>query len=257
MRRLQQRLHGVRTIILQKAQGLTHGRFWTIFFVLLVTSSAVFADVIKFTEEELPRESVLPIFDNPEAVKQKYVPFENRSEIGVWGGFTTNDPINNTIAVGGEYKYHLTDFHAVGVVGSYHFISQTQYVQQLINQVPGASAIPFSLSSSPLYSLFGEYEFTPYYGKISITKQGVMNLAVSFSAGAGMLAQSSSAGTQSGFGFSFGLNQRLFFTRNLGLKIDLKALFYNQTDIIPVTPQTKLFTNVLIGLGAVYLLPSL
>lgn len=235
----------------------TLGIFSFLAFICLFSISLhAETDVIKFSEQELPRESVLPVFDNPEAVKSRHVPFSNRVELGIFGGATVNDPFYNTFPIGGSVAYHFNDLHAFAIVGSYHIQQQTQYVPQ-IQALNGGAGIPFTASSSPQMMVMGEYEFTPYYGKISITKQGTMNLSISMTASGGFISQTSSLETDNGFGFGLGLNQRLFFTRNFGLKIDGKAIFYNQYDVVPQTPQKKLFTNIWIGLGLIYLLPSL
>src|SRR4051812_29530300 len=52
------------------------GFFAAILFILLATfaSKSVYAsEVVEFPEEELARESVVPIFDQPEAVKKRLV----------------------------------------------------------------------------------------------------------------------------------------------------------------------------------------
>ncbi len=224
--------------------------------LVLTISGIAKAETIKFKEEELARESVLPVFDQPEAVKRKLVPFSGRVELEAYVGATLNDPFFNTYPLGGGVSYHLNEFHALGIVGAYHITQQSQYVAQ-IQTLPGGSTIPFNASPVLQYFAFGEYEFTPYYGKISLTKQGVMNMTISGTLGAGFVGLTSAAGSDSGFGFSGGLNQRLFFTRNFGIKADLKAFFYQQNDIVQVTPSKKLFTNLMVTLGVVYLLPSL
>lgn len=225
---------------------------------LLLFSQTLFAETIQFTEEELPRESVVPIFDQPEAVKKRYVPFDGRFEAGGFIGALLNDPFYTSYPMGAELRYHFHDMHAFGIVGTYNLRQKSTYIDQIRRQVPSTSAVPFESSPTPDFTVWGEYEFTPYYGKISLTKQGIMNLSISAALGVGYISLKSDNTTDSSVGYSLGLNQRLFFTRNFGIKMDLKALIYSQADVVPPGAiQKKSITNTMITLGVVYMLPSL
>ncbi|MBK9293168.1 MAG: outer membrane beta-barrel domain-containing protein [Oligoflexia bacterium] len=232
--------------------------FLTTILFFLLNSTFVRAEVVQFKEEELPRESVVPIFDQPEAVKKRYVPYDGRFEMGLFFGALLNDPFYNSYPAGLELRYHFHDMHAFGVVGTYNLRQKTPYIDQIRRQVPSTSIVPFESSPTPEFTAWGEYEFTPYYGKISLTKQGVMNLSISLSLGVGYLSLKSDNTSDSSVGYSIGLNQRLFFTRNFGIKLDLKVLNYTQADVVPPgTIEKKALANTMIGLGVVYLLPSL
>jgi hypothetical protein len=87
--------------------------FASAFIFLFLTQSTSRAEVIEFSEDELARESVLPVFDQPEAVKRRYVPFDGRFEVGAFVGATLNDPFFNTYPFGLELKYHLSNFQPI------------------------------------------------------------------------------------------------------------------------------------------------
>ncbi len=226
--------------------------FTFIVSVVMLFTSASRAEMVEFPQEELSRESVLPIFDQPEAVKKRTVPFADRYQLEGFAGMGLSDPFYNAYPVGIEALYHLNDIHAAGLRVAWVASSQTSYVPQ-IQQLPNANSIPFASAPSMKYFALGEYEFTPYYGKISLTKQNVMNLSISgtvFGGAVGMDAETSP-------GFGVGLNERFLFTRNLGIKIDLRAMFYQQTDVVVITPAKRNVVNLFLTVGAVYFLPQL
>src|SRR5471030_2893004 len=96
------------------------------------------ADVVEFSDEELSRESVLPVFDQPEAVKKRVVPTYSRIEAGGYLGLSLNDAFINTYPIGVDVEYHLTEIHAVGLNAAYFITSQSSYVGQMRQQVNGA-----------------------------------------------------------------------------------------------------------------------
>lgn len=218
---------------------------------VFILASGVRADVIEFPDEELARESVLPVFDQPEAVKNRSIPNAKRLEVGAFAGAILNDPLFNIFPVGASLHYHLTEMTGFGVLGSYYASGQSSYVGQ-IKQLRNGDRIPFDTAPVAKFSVIAQYEFTPYYGKVSFTKQSVANLNLSFTAGVGTLATSDTASVL----LAFGMNQRLFITKNIGFKADLEAFFYRQKDIIPNTPVDKNVVAFVFNAGVVYLLPG-
>jgi outer membrane beta-barrel protein len=222
----------------------------------ILRSELVLAEIVEFPEEQLARESVVPVFDQPAAVKKRYVPLSGRFELGGFLGATLSDAFFNSYPLGLNVNYHLNEMHSINLIGAYFISQQASYVGQLqasTGQLNGQSQIPFSTAPNPNYMGLVEYEFTPYYGKISLAKQRVMNLTISATLGGGYMSLNSE-GSPVG---AVGLNQRFFFTRNFGLQAAIRAMFYQQTDVV-VSPPTKInVQNVLVTAGVVYLLPSL
>ncbi len=211
-------------------------------------------EVVQFPESELARESVLPVFDQPEAVKKRFVPTEGRIELGGFFGTSLNDPFLYSYPVGLEVQYHLSEIHAFGLMVVGYANSNTGYVSQIQGVNGATQKIPFTQNPSPTFTTLAEYEFTPYYGKISLTKQSVLNLNISATARAGMLNLSAGGSSATG---GLGLNERFFFTRNFGIKLDLSTLFYTKPDVLGGSGTTTTVTELFITLGAVWLLPTL
>ena len=100
--------------------------FRALAFLFVFYPFCVMAVVIEFPKEELARESVLPVFDNPVAVKSRLVPTKGRVELGVASGFALNEPFFKTLRYGGHLAYHITETHG--------FLLEGQIYQQGLNR---------------------------------------------------------------------------------------------------------------------------
>lgn len=204
------------------------------FLVVLILLSPLSARAvdIQFPEEELARESVLPKFDNPEAVKRRAVDTEGRFEAALYGGWALNDALFNPMTFGGLLGYHFNELHAAQVQIGIFSTQPSQYVPGIENELPANER---NLAKGPaVKSLFlGNYQITPFYGKLSITKSVVLNLSIFATAGVGTIQ----IGDGSSVAFGLGIGQKLYFSRNFGLRADLKALFYSAPNplSIPIT----------------------
>lgn len=215
-------------------------------FVFALPSLA--AEKVEISRDELSRESVTPVFDTPEAVKRRYVSLRKKIEVGIMGGATLNDPFFDNYPLGISAVYHMSETHGFAVNGFFYISSQASVVEQIKNETQAGDSIPFEDAPYPTLMLLAQYEFTPYYGKISFTKQQVNNIWLSFTAGAGSLTLNN----DSSLVLAFGMNQRLFLTKRIAFKADLQALFYQQEDIVLRTPEKKNVQAFQLMVGASY-----
>lgn len=215
---------------------------------------------IQFPEEELARESVYPVFDNPTAVKRRNVALEGRFELGLYGGWGLNDALSDPMTGGGMLTYHFSEIHAFQVQGGVFSSTKSQYVPG-IEQRLDASERNLDKAPKRKYVVLGNYQISPYYGKISITKQYVMNLSIFATAGVGTIA----IGDTNYMAFSLGLGQKLYFSEHWGLRADLKFLFHQAPNPLskPITNgqnppnsyfETQNVTNGMLTVAAIYTL---
>jgi hypothetical protein len=162
------------------------------FFILLIIAMMlsprpVFAankrQVIEFPDEELASESVLPVFDRPEAVKSRLVPTAKRLELGLFGAYSMTEAFFNPLAYGGNITYHLTETSGVNIMAQLYMSGISNYGKQL-NPIPGPNGTPgttnlnIQYAPAPKYLLLANYQYSAFYGKISLTKDYVMNLSL-------------------------------------------------------------------------------
>lgn len=81
--------------------------------VSLFVSSIVSAATIEFPEEELAKESVLPVFEGGTvAVKSRRVVTKEKFEIGPMMGMIFNEPFFSPLTYGIHAGYHGNEFHS-------------------------------------------------------------------------------------------------------------------------------------------------
>lgn len=193
-------------------------------------SSFAATDKIEVPEDELATETVLPVFLKKNMVLNRHVTQEKNFELGIGGGMNLNEPYYNQMNVLLLGTYYFTNIHALNFAGTYYMQGLSNYGEQLksgegieggVNNGFDASKAP-----SPQYSLLANYQYTAYYGKISLTKQTVMNLSLFGYVGAGVFSTSSKTVPA----VDIGLGQNFYFSPSWGMRFDLKMVAYKGPD---------------------------
>lgn len=234
---------------------------WVCVFTLFL-SLPVFAETVEFPDEELATETVVPVFEKVRSVLNRNVQTEKRFEFGGGMGMALNEPFYNPMNFSGTATYHLTDQHAFNVAATFFMSGLTEYGRQL-KAGEGLTGKVFDASKAPApkWMVLGHYQFTAYYGKISFSRQTVMNLSLFGLAGIGVLQ----TGGLSNIALDLGFGQNFYFTPRLAARFDLKLLMYNGPDATSRelnttdNPSEDAFTKELqfktyLSLGLVYLL---
>ncbi len=223
-------------------------KFASILVSLFFSWQAV-AVTIEFPEEELARESVLPVFDNALAVKSRLVPTKGRVELGLAAGFAMNEPFFNTTRFGGHLAYHLTETHGIVLTGQLYTdglgnngkaLSQSDLIDD--NPDTNQGFIRMEYAPQPTYHFFANYQITPYYGKISVFKDFVMNLSLYGLVGVGAI----DIGGETVPALNLGIGQKFYFSKNWGIRADLGLMAYEGVNFFVGSDggQTPLFDNV-------------
>ena len=194
---------------------------------IILFSQNLLAVTIEFPKEELARESVLPVFNNAAAVKSRLVPTEGRFEFGLASGLALNEPFFKTQRFGGHIGYHFTEAHGFVLAGQI-------YQSGLGNNGEGLASTDLAPNSStdvfirmqqapqPKYHLIANYQITPYYGKISVFKDFVMNLSLYGLLGVGAV----DVGGEIAPALNVGLGQKFYFNGSWGIRADLGLMAY-------------------------------
>lgn len=200
-------------------------KFASILAVLLMSVQAM-AVTIEFPEEELARESVLPVFDNAVAVKSRLVPTASRLELGLALGSAMNEPFFNTSRFGGHLAYHFTETHAVVLMGQMYQTGLGKNGKALagtdLNNGAGELFIRMEYAPQPKYHFLVNYQMTPYYGKISVFKDFVMNLSLYGLMGVGVV----DVGGETTPALNLGIGQKFYFNRRWGVRADLGLMAF-------------------------------
>ncbi len=196
-------------------------------FLALFATSLSHAETVEFPEDELATETVLPVFEKVRSVLSRTVDTTERFELGGGAGMALNEPFYNPVNFGANGTYHFTDQHAANISGTFFMSGLTQYGKQLRNG-EGLTADQFDPNKAPApkWMLLGNYQFTAYYGKISLSKQANMNLSLFGVAGGGVLMMGGIACPAIDVGFG----QNFYMSKNAAVRFDLKLVMFNGPD---------------------------
>jgi outer membrane beta-barrel protein len=218
-------------------------RFLLLVCATMMVSSLSNAVTIELPQEELAKESVLPVFpDGTVAVKARRVVTKKKFEVGPMVGQIFNEPFFDPWAYGIHAGYHFNEFHSFAINGFMRSATLSDDANQLDSQLFAESPllkVNFPVVPVPEYVVTLDYQMTPYYGKISLTKDYVMNLALYIYGGVGV----TDLGGKSTWIADIGVGQNLFFTPRMGLRLDFKFLMYNGLDVLSRQSVTNTATS--------------
>lgn len=190
--------------------------------IILVSTFAHAAEEVEVPDDELAKESVLPVFDNVVSVKNRNVTTEGRFDIGIFGGLALTEPIANTTKFGIEVNYHMNENHSLGGMFSANSTGLSKDAQGLKNDF----GLDFNRAPKPQSTMMLDYNYSPFYGKMSVTKDGVMNTTIYGSGALGIVKYEH----KSFPAIAIGIGERFYFNHSFSLKVDLR-LFAHQAPI--------------------------
>lgn len=188
-----------------------------IFALFLLIAPLSWAQV-EVPEEELAKESVLPRFERGEAVKNRAIVTEGKFEFGAYGGWNFTEAIYNQAKVGFNLGYHASETHGFVLNFSYWMPGRNSQYTDLLRQ---QSNLDFGRTPDLQFAIWGNWELKAYYGKISWTKRGVMNLHLYPILGVGIAKYVHKPYP----GLNFGFGQKFYFSKAFALRMDFKLQY--------------------------------
>lgn len=179
---------------------------------------------VRFPDEELARESVLPVFDEAPVVMDRRIQTAGRFEVGPRASLSLLEVFNSEYSAGVDATYNITESHGIGFSYSSFFGGKTSYALAMENQLGGTINTTNLPTTDYLATL--SYQLTSHYGKISLTKYWVMNLALFAHAGGGVI----SIGEEALPTAHIGVGQKFYFNNSFALKVGLQALIHSGPD---------------------------
>ena len=161
-------------------------KIWISLLLSGLISVSVYAQTekeIEVPDDELAKESVYAVFEDAISVKNRNVISAKRFDIGIFGGLALTEPIFNTMKFGLAGNYHLSEDHSVGLIFTINNSGLSRDAQEIKNTFN----LDYMRAPKPKMSIFGDYNYKPFYGKLSITKNTVINTTIYGSLGLGMV----------------------------------------------------------------------
>ncbi len=247
----------------------SHKRTKILIVFLLFYTFPAFAFKVRFPDEELAKESVLPLIKPSRVVLNRNVSLKYKVELGVGAGFGLGEPFFFPAYATGLFAFHLTEAHAISVTGTFFPPLKSKTGDKLSGGVGLKAGHTFDPQKAPYPAImaFLNYQYTPFYGKISLSKSWVMNLSIYGFAGPGVIVFHTE--NNRALVGNFGIGQKFYFNRWFGIRGDLGFYGYYGPAIVKldlssnvnrvkwneITPDNKrLILNVIANVGLVFLI---
>lgn len=197
-------------------------RGWISLVLILAVCTPGWGSVIHLPQEELAKESVLPVFNRPVSVKNRKVVTDGRVDIGLGYGLALSEPIYDVSRYGLSMYYHTSENHGFGLVFTKSSNSVSTYAKQLREKYN----LDFTRAPSPDQTYLLDWNWKMFYGKMSVTKLSNLNfhLYTTFAGGMTKFVHKSYPTVAAGVG------QKFYFGSSFALRFDLR-LFMNQAPI--------------------------
>ena len=205
-------------------------------FVLCLFFSVFSAHAVKihFPDEELAAESVLPLVSAPEVVLNRNISLKFKTELSFGLGVGLDEPFYNKYYPTGILTFHLTEIHAISLMGAYFFPMRSSggnclaHNTAVLDQESADTCLKTKkfdslLAPYPQFALFLNYQHTPYYGKISLSKSWVLNLSIYGFAGGGLVVSDQN---NQWLALDLGFGKKLYFNKWLGFRASLGFFGY-------------------------------
>lgn len=177
------------------------------------------ADEIDVPKDELAQESVYPTFDNTVSVKNRNVQDNETYDVGLFGGLAITEPIANTVKYGISIHYHFSPIHSFGLLLA---VNSTGLSKDALG-LKSDFGLDFTRVPRPEFSVLSDYNYKLYYGKLSVTKNGVINTSIYTSASAGLIKFTH----KSYPALALGVGERFYLTNNFAFKVDFRFFINN------------------------------
>ena len=236
----------------------------------LLFSSLAQAVKISFPDEELATESVLPQVDIPAMVLNRNINLKNRVELNVSLGAGLDEPFFFSLYPMGQLTFHVTEVHSVSLLGIYYppLLSSTGNNLKEGKGLSEGRSFDATKAPYPQMSAFLNYQYSPFYGKISLSKILNLNLSIYGFTGLGLVVSSQADRFPAA---NIGIGQKLYITKWLGLRGDLAFYGYYGPSIAKIdlnlgpndneikysqltADQKTVNLNILASLGVIFLL---
>jgi len=185
----------------------------------------------------LASEYVLPVFKNPKVVLNRSVSLTNRLEWRISGALRTDEPFYSPYSASSSLSFFWSEVQGVGLSVVYFTPGLSSTGKSLKengvkdeSQAKAEFYYDLSLAPHPEIGAFLNYQFSPFYGKASITKNLVLNFALYSFFGLGILSFRHESGGPlrvDSIASHFGIGQRIYLNKYFALDGGIDFLFYS------------------------------
>lgn len=202
--------------------------FWILSIAMIVIAGEASAEEPSSGGEKMNVENIKEKYwargdENEMSVVQNRLYSKSRKfEVGFFGGLISTDPFLSVKNTGASVGFHFSEYLAL------HFLTWKSYTTPSTALKTFQETIGATTNNNPPKSFFGaEGSASILYGKLSLVGKAIIYYDFHLLGGAGSTA------TESGSYFTplAGLGQQVYLSQFLSLRIDYRAMRYNETII--------------------------
>jgi len=131
-----------------------------------------------------------------------------------------NDAFYQKLGGGLGIGYHLNEFFSLQVAATYSLNLENSNASAYTISPEQSSVIPYAGKRTLLVN--ADLDWAPVYGKVSLASEWIMHFDTYLCAGFAAIGGEQVKGSNFAFGMDVGLGFRLFFSRSIALKCELK-----------------------------------
>ncbi|MBC7386864.1 MAG: outer membrane beta-barrel domain-containing protein [Cryobacterium sp.] len=159
-----------------------------------------------------------------EVVQNRQYSKKNRLSLAVAGGTVSTDPFLNVKSVGGALGFHFSETLGVSAVYRKYVVSNSNYLDELQSGL--ITGTPSTANTNrPNSFMGGEIEYSPLYGKISLSGASIVHYDAHILLGAGM------TDTDSGKYFTptVGFGPQFYLGNSVAIRMDYRLAVFKET----------------------------
>lgn len=168
-------------------------------------------------------------------------------EIGAYYGSISEDPFLSVRSAGTSLAFHLSESWAFGLLYWKDFVSASS-AQASLQQITATQANPGGVSANvnpPKDYFGGELAYSPIYGKLSLFGLMIIHYDLHVLAGYGI----NQTDTGNDGAISFGIGQQFYLNKFLSLRVDYRAMHFDETINSSTGPFTRSNWTDVVTLG--------
>lgn len=174
--------------------------------------------VFQFSEQELPKEAVMPKLDSPKAVLNRKLSYTQRWQADVGAGWLLDEAFYNNLFMMAQGSYNWDEPNGVGFRYLAFGTGLSDYGKQFESSVT-TNPPDFGKSKGPSSGWTAFYERRMMYGKLSTSKWNVIPAILAWDAHAGLIKYGARQLPIVGVSAS----NRFFFNDNFALNLNIRA----------------------------------
>lgn len=197
---------------------------WILFLVISVKAMAVTA--VQFPEDELPSEVVMPSGLAATMIYNPTVKFAKKIQASIGAGAILDDPYFDGSNIKFGSRYFLSQYWALGL----DFHSVVKKTSTYAEQFRGQRNLNFEQAPNLSQIVMIDSRWQPYYGKMSVSQDLILNQTFFVEGGLGLLRYQNSAGNF--YGLQMGFGQNFFWTDSWSFDYSLHFMLHSAPNIL-------------------------